>query len=244
MKTKYFLGILTLVGFMACKPAEVSLSPDLTAEAMTVKGRNGFQIGQTIQFGQFTTGKVRRGWTQGYDLPFTLRFQKAKEKLSYTQFDPEGRTAHVVCVSKFSSVELPVLGDFFGLPLDYQNCFAGNIALGNTNWDFVLHNPNGDFLRERASAGLARSAGKQIDIQAIRGLKGQPHWMEQLAVYGHEFLLDGKVVAAVSTVNRGKVWISESLDYETRLVIAAMATGILLRTDVESVDMRSAGNAD
>lgn len=244
MKTTSFLAILIFSGFMACKPAEVSLSPDLNAEAMTVKGRNGFQIGQTIKFGAYTTGKVRRGWTQGYDLPFTLRFQKAKEKLSYTQYDPEGRDAQVVCVSKFSNVELPVLGDFFGIPLDYQNFFAGNVALGHTNWDFVLHNPNGDFLREKASAGMARSAGKQIDIQAIRALKGQPHWMEQLAVYGHEFLIDGKVVGAVSTVNRGKVWISESLDHETRLVIAAIATGVLLRTDVESVDMRSAGNQD
>lgn len=241
MKTTYFFAVLLLLGFVACKPAEVAISPELKAKAMPVKGRNGFQIGQTIKFGQYTTGKVRRGWTHGYDIPFALRFQKAKEKLSYTQFDPSGAKAEVVCVSKFSNVELPVLGDFFGIPLDYKNFFAGNVSVGNNQWDFILHNPNGDFLREKASAGFVKKADNRIDIEAIRGLKGQPHWMEQLAVYGHEFLMDGRVVAAVSTVNRGTVWIDETLDSETKLVIASVATGLLLRTDVEGVDMRSTG---
>jgi hypothetical protein len=241
MKTTSFFAALLLLGFVACKPAEVALSPDLKAKAMPVKGRNGFQIGQTIKFGQYTTGKVRRGWTHGYDIPFALRFQKAKEKLSYAQFDPSGAKAEVVCVSKFSSVELPVLGDFFGIPLDYQNFFAGSVSLGRNQWDFILHNPNGDFLREKASAGFIQHADRRIDIQAIRGLKGQPHWMEQLAVYGHEFVFDGRVIAAVSTVNRGTVWIDETLDSETKLVIASVATGLLLRTDVEGVDMRSTG---
>lgn len=241
MKTTSFFAFLLLLGFVACKPAEVALSPELKAKAMPVKGRNGFQIGQTIKFGQYSTGKVRRGWTHGYDIPFALRFQKAREKLSYTQFGPSGAKAEVVCVSKFSNVELPVLGDYFGIPLDYQNFFAGNVSLGPSNWDFILHNPNGDFLREKASAGFIQHEERQIDIQAIREMKGQPHWMEQLTVYGHEFVIGGRVVAAVSTVNRGTVWMDETLDAETKLVIASVATGLLLRTDVESVDMRSTG---
>jgi hypothetical protein len=241
MKTTSFFAIIFTLGFISCKPAEVVLSPDLKAEAMVVKGRNGFQIGQTIKYGNYTTGKVRRGWTQGYDLPFTLRFQKAKEKLSYTQYDPEGRSAQVVCVSKFSNMELPLLGDFFGIPLDYQNFFAGNVTLGHTNWDFVLYHPNGDFLRERASGGFATSASHRIELKAVRGLKDQPHWMEQFTVYGYEFMYKDKVVGAVSTLNRGRVWIDESLDGEAKLVISSIATGLLLRTDVESVDMRSTG---
>lgn len=61
--------------------------------------------------------------------------------------------------------------------------------------------------------------------------------MDKLAVYGHEFRIAGKVVGAVSTINRGKVWIDPQLDPETRTVIAAIATGLLLRTDVEGADM-------
>ncbi len=235
MKQNIFIALITTLGLFACKPAEITLSPELNAEAMSVKGRNGLQIGQIIRYGEYRTDKVRRGWTGSYDVPFILRFQGAKEKMSFTQFGPDGKLAQVACISKFQSKELPIVQDFFGIPLEYQNFFAGNISIATMNWDFIIHNPNGDFLREKASAGFVQNGSNRIDIQAIRGLKGQPDWMKKLTVYGHEFMINGKVVGAVSTVNRGKVWIDETLDANTRTVIAALATGLLLRTDVEGV---------
>ena len=237
MKAITIIALFLLTGLFACKTAEIEIHPDLKAPAMSVKGRNGLQIGQVIRYGEYTTDKVHRGWTKGYDIPFILHFKGAKEKMSFTQFGPMGQQAEVSCVSKFKSTELPVLHDFFGIPLEYQNFFAGNISTGLSNWDFLLYNPNGDLLREEASAGFVQNGVTRIEIQAIRRLAGQPNWMDRLAVYGHEFYLDGKIVAAVSTVNKGKVWIDEQLDGDTRTVIAAVATGLLLRTDVESVDM-------
>ena len=240
MKPTSIIALLVLTSLFSCSTPEIAVDPSLSAEAMAVKGRNGLQIGQVIRYGDYTTDKVRRGWTKGYDVPFIIRFQGAKEKLSFTQFGPGAVQAEVACVSKFKSTEIQLVRDFFGIPLDYQNFFAGNIAIGagGANWDFLLHNPNGDFLREKASAGFAQNGARRIEIQAIRGLEGQPEWMKQLTVYGHEFRLDGKVVGAVSTMNKGKVWIDPQLDAETRTVIAAVATGLLLRTDVESVDMQ------
>lgn len=239
MKPTFLIALLALTSFFACRTPEIMLDSSLTAEAMPVKGRNGLQIGQVIRYGEYTTDKVRRGWTKGYDIPFIIRFQAAKEKLSFTQFGPNHLQAEVACVSKFKSKEIELVRDFFGVPLEYQNFFAGNIAFatGGANWDFIIHNPNGDFLREKASAGFAQNGSKRVDIEAIRGLKGQPDWMKELTVYGHEFRIGGKVVGAVSTVNKGTVWIDPQLDAETRTVIAAVATGLLLRTDVEGTDM-------
>ena len=240
MKSRTIIALLALTSLFACRTPEIAIDPTLTADAMSVTGRNGLQIGQVIRYGEYTTDKVRRGWTKGYDIPFIVRFQGAKEKLSFTQFGPEGAQAEVSFVSKFKSTEIELVRDFFGIPLDYQNFFAGNISLGEgrANWDFILHNPNGDFLREKASAGFIQNGTKRIDVQAIRGLEGQPDWLKQLTVYGHEFRQDGKVVGAVSTMNKGKVWIDNQLDAETRTIIAAVATGLLLRTDVEGVDMQ------
>ncbi|MDX1910971.1 MAG: hypothetical protein SFV22_05775 [Saprospiraceae bacterium] len=239
MKTTIFSGLLALL-IVSCKPAEIAINPQLNAQAMSVKGRNGFLIGQKIKYGVYHTDKVQRGWTQGYDVPFMLRFQGAKEKLRFKQYGPEGISAEVSCVSKFKNVELPILGEFFGIPLDYRNFFAGNIRVGDAYWDFILHNPNGDFLREKKSAGMARYGDHVIEINAVRGLKNQPEWMKDLTVFGHEFSINGKVIGAVSTVNRGTVWIDESLDATHKTVLAALATGILLRTDVEGVDMQAA----
>ncbi len=240
MHSKIVIALLALTGLVACHTPELVLDPSLTAGAMPVKGRNGLQIGQVIRYGDYTTDKVRRGWTKGYDIPFILRFQGAKEKLSFTQFGPENTRATVSCISKFKSTEIELVRDFFGIPLEYQNYFAGNITVdqGGANWDFILHNPNGDFLREKSSAGFIRNGEQQIAIEAIRGLKGQPDWMKELTVYGHEFRIGTTVVGAVSTINKGTVWIDERLDAETRTVIAAVATGLLLRRDMEDVDMQ------
>lgn len=235
MKTTSVIFTLALLGLFACKPAQITTDPTMNAEAMPVKGRNGLQIGQVISYGEYRTSKVRRGWTKGYDYPFRVHFQGAKEKLSYTQFGPNSLQAEVACISKFKSVELKLVKDYFRIPLKVENFFAGTIAFEEKKpvWDFILYNPNGDFLQKQESAGYAQNGTQQLDIQAVRGLDGQPDWMKKLGVYGHEFLLNGKIVATVSTVNKGTVWIDKSLDAELKTVIAAVSTGLLLRNDVE-----------
>jgi hypothetical protein len=240
LKNYAFVFLLGGVLLSSCKSAQVAFSPELNATAMPVKGRQGFQIGQVIRYGDYRTDKVRRGWTRSYDVPFILRFQGAQEKLSFTQFSPEGRAVRVSCVSRFKSNDLSLVQDFFSIPLQYENYFAGTLLTAQEDtWDFVLYNPNGDFLRQKESAGYARNYAQTIEIKAVRGLENQPEWLKKMAVYGHEFVLNGKVVGAVSTLNNGTVWIDPSLDAETRTILAALATGILLRTDVEVVETNS-----
>jgi hypothetical protein len=239
MKQSILMATVALLALFSCKSPQITLSPDLNAEAMSAKGRNGFTFGQTIEFGAYATSKVRRGWTQSYNIPFVLRFQGAKEKLSFVQYGPNGQLAQVSCVGRFKSIEVPLIGEYFGIPIEFSHFFAGNISISTMNWDFVVHNPNGDFLREKPSAGFAQCGSNRIEIRAVRALEGQPHWMKKLTVYGHEFVLGGKTVGAVSTINNGKVWIDASLDAPTRTVIAALASGLLLRTDVESADSQA-----
>src|SRR5690606_25121974 len=68
MKPIVIISMLVLIGLFACRTAEIAVNPELNASAMPVKGRNGFQIGQVIRYGAYTTDKVRRGWTKGYDI--------------------------------------------------------------------------------------------------------------------------------------------------------------------------------
>lgn len=240
LKSYAFVFLLGGVLLSSCKTAQVAFTPELNATAMPVKGRQGFQIGQVIRYGDYRTDKVKRGWTRSYDVPFILRFQGAQEKLSFTQFSPEGRAVKVSCVSRFKSNDLSLVQDFFSIPLQYENYFAGTILTAQEDtWDFVLYNPNGDFLKQRESAGYARNYAQTIEIKAVRGLENQPEWLKKMGVYGHEFVLNGKVVGAVSTLNNGTVWIDPSLDAEIRTIMAALATGILLRTDVEVVATNS-----
>ncbi|MCB0535371.1 MAG: hypothetical protein KDD14_24400, partial [Saprospiraceae bacterium] len=108
MKPTLVITLLALTGLFACRTADIVIDPALSANAvgMPVKGRNGWQIGQIIRYGEYTTDKVRRGWTKGYDVPFIVRFQGAKEKLSFAQFGPENMRVEVSCISKFKNVEI------------------------------------------------------------------------------------------------------------------------------------------
>lgn len=226
------VAMAVVAAMSACHPARLAYSPGLQTEttALAVKGRNGFQIGQKISFGEYQTGKVRRGWTSGYEIPFRISFRGAKEKLSYDLKSPEGASAEVSCVSKFKAVEYQLVRDYFSIPIKVDNFFVGNIFLheSGSNWDFIVYNPEGGYLLGEAS-GYAQNGSQRIDFVPIRKLEGQPDWLDPLTVYGYEFRLGDETIGAVSLVNKGEVRLAENKDAEIRLVVAAVATGLLLR---------------
>lgn len=230
----HLLSVCTIALVLtSCHPARLVIDPNLaeSTAALPVKGRNGFQIGQKLSFGEYETGKVRRGWTKGYDIPFRVRFQGAKEKLSYDLNDPQGAAADVSCISKFQAIELQLVRDYFSIPLKMENFFAGNILLedGATNWDFIVYNPEGGLLLGGETVGYAQNGARRIEIVPVRQLEGQPKWLDPLTVYGFEFHIGGQVIGAVSLIDKGEVRLADGLDPEIRMVTAALATGLLLR---------------
>jgi len=68
-----------------------------------------------------------------------------------------------------------------------------------------------------------------MDLLPVRKIEGQPDWLDPLTVYGYEFVMDGKVIGAVSLVNKGEVRLVENTGPEVKLVASALATGLLLR---------------
>lgn len=225
-------AMVAIAAVSACHPARLAYSPTLQAEttALAVKGRNGFQIGQKLSFGEYHTGKVRRGWTTGYEIPFRISFRGAKEKLSYDLTSPEGKSVDVSCISKFKAIEYQLVKDYFSIPVKVENFFAGNILLdeNGSNWDFIVYNPEGGYLLGESS-GYAQNGSQRIDFIPIRKLEGQPDWLDPVTVYGYEFRLGNETIGAVSLVDKGEVRLAENKDPELKLVIAAVATGLLLR---------------
>lgn len=211
------------------------LSPELQRNTeMHVKGRQGWQFNQVIRFGNFSTSKVKRGWTTSYDVGFTLRFQKAQEKLSFTQLTPEGRQAEVLVVSRFQNTEYELLRGFLAYSLRYENTCAGSIIpSGNrdSTWDFVVYNPEGNIEADPDCGVASDNWGNKIHIRGIQQREGQPRWTMG-ANYGFEFVRDGHTVAAVSTINNGNVWMNDGLDANTRLVVAALSSALLVRHNV------------
>ncbi|MEI6091133.1 MAG: hypothetical protein WCR42_11820 [bacterium] len=237
MKKIILLGLIILVS-VACTTPDIAVSDDLKtdAPAMVVKGRQGWQFNQVIKFGDYTTSKVKRGWTSKYDVAFYFRFQGAKEKLSFTQMTPDGKQAEILAVSKFRNEEVELIKGWLAAPLERTNTFAGTIIPSDSKekvWEFILYNPEGSFDKNNTECGLIKDPnGATVVIKAVKKLEGQKSWI-QIDNYGFEFWSDNKAIGAVSTINNGKVWIKNSLNPELKLVVSAVSTSILLRNSIE-----------
>jgi hypothetical protein len=216
---------------MACSTPNIIIDKELLdkTEAMPVKGRQGWQINQVIRFGDYKTSKVKRGWTFSYDIPFIAQFKGAKEKLQYHQFGMDNKRAEVFCVSKFTDHYVPILGDFFGIPLKYEDHFAGTIYQKGKKhpWDFIIFTPDGGTIKNR-TAGFIKNGATTIEIRGVREMEKQVY-LVKFDVYGYEFLLNGKSIGAVQTVNNGRVWIDPNQSSDIKLALASVATGLILR---------------
>lgn len=51
--------------------------------------------------------------------------------------------------------------------------------------------------------------------------------------YGFEFVRDGQAIGAVSVLGKGRVWLRQSLDADTRLVVAGVATALMVRQSLK-----------
>lgn len=226
--------LIALLG-TACSTPDLVLSSDLKNECTTyeVKGKQGLLINQVISWGPYHTSKVKRGWTSYLDIPFTVHFQKAKQKFEYVQYLPDGRQCNVMAMSTYKNAELSLLRDFFSLSLDYENTFAGVIVPKRAEeeyWDFIIHNPGGEDIKNLAGHAISESR-ESIKIKGVRKIEGHPG-IPQLENFGFEFSYEGKTIAAVSVINNGRVYLGNDIPDHVKPVTASLISAFLLRQDI------------
>lgn len=225
---------LFLVVLVGCKTPQMYVVPTLKndSETLSVKGRQGFQIGRHLSFGGYATSKVKQGWVKGYDIPFFVRFQGMKEKLSFQQFGRNGEMAEVYSVGKFRSTELPFIREHFNIVLKEKNHFAGTVILnsGQDVWEFLLYNPDGELFKDE-KAGFVQNNHEVIEVKGVTHLENGSNLSSKFL--GYEFIHHEKTIGAVETVNNGKVWFKNDLPDDLKLVLASLSSSLLLRTSLE-----------
>jgi len=224
------LFVVFFVFLQACKTPDIRIHPDLKAESTryTVSGKQGWMINQVVRFGDYSTSRIRRGWTVKYDIPFILRFQGASEKLSYIQYNADSMRAEVSAIGKFRNTELPIINEYFGIPLNYKHYFAGTVFVPSSgkHYDFILYNPNNNWVVLKTN-GYIKGSGLNYDIVGVRKFEGRKSW--SIENFGYEFYDGPKARGAVEIINNGKVWLHDSLSEEHKLVLAAISTALMIR---------------
>lgn len=201
------------------------------AELYTVDGRDGWRINQLITFGEFRAGPVTRGWTRGYDYPFLVRFSGASEKLQFPLVDQHGGQAQVFCFGKLRETDLRAFKDYFDVSLHATDTFTCSVssASGDT-YDFYVSNMNvQQNLDYKTMQGSLRGGGTEYQLRSVWRLDNGQRSLDTQPL-GVEFIRDGQAIAAVETVNEGRVWLRNGLDKSSRLAIAASASALLLRS--------------
>ena len=217
---------------------DVKLPDALKTNALVypVKGRQGMQLNQVISFGDFTTSKIKKGWTKTSGFTSGMKsVSKSSQKFSFTQFAPDKSQAEVACLGELSKAELEVIRNLFSVGVDFKNCFTGSISIETDSlaWEFVIIDP--DSKPENAvSSGFVRHGNVElIELYAITELERKkiPGFLQGV-VQGFVFRIDEQPVGAVSLYNKGTVVFSESASAEQKLVMSALSTALLVRANL------------
>lgn len=243
------ITLWVLSGLMACTTPQMLLNEQLASRSipMEVKGRQGLMLKQEISFGSYLSDRVKRGWTQtrGWDM-YLARLQDAKDKYSFTLFDTtaEVRAAYTVAASRnIKGIDLPIgqllgesvhpaLRELASFTIQAQDVFAA--SLYNNQWQEAWHlmilNPN-DIRKNGRYAGLLMN-DQQESIELIPVRKLQNGKTIGTDILGFDFVRQGKTLASVELLNKGRVWIDQSLEADERLVLASASATLLLQHDL------------
>lgn len=232
---KTFLRVLPviLLTIVACTTPQMMINRELkqNAPAWDVKGKQGWMINQKLSFGPYATGKVSRGWTRSYDIPFFVRFKGSREKFHFEQMGPQGSLV-VHTVQSLKSKEIDFLEGYFSIPIDFKDAFSGTIGTEDDpgKWTFVINNPNDQFFGE-TSEGYLSNGNELYTIREVRqnNKKRDTKWG---SIFGYEVFRNGKVVAGIQTINNGRVWLDQTISEEETQLLAAFAAALLLRSEL------------
>lgn len=242
---------------VSCTAAKVSVPDNFKAAStsMKVTGLNGWMINQQLQFGDYSTSPVKRGWdfssmNQHSRISFKVEDQllkvfnvqtdnrslSEKNKLQYTIQQGENQ-AGVFALEKFSERQLvfktadPRWGEVIHQQ-GFQYSFSAAIILLNDRrpepWQLVLANHNND------EKGYASNGDITIQISTLRiGNYTNPKGKEVKVVggpmfAGYELKVDDGVIGVVDLLDNRVIMVND-LDPAYKLVTAAVSSALMLK---------------
>lgn len=233
------LLLLLVTGLLlsGCKVAHIALTKDFQSgsSALTVEGRSLSIFSKSFQFGHYDVTDVHRGWTRGKGFSiWGYSASEAEQNYEFSVNESDRTTWDVQCTTEADWDQLETkgfLGGGFGIEFSSNRQLVCLLKLegdGKLSKLVMAQSLEDDVFRGALIDGAAR-----IDIAATHKLDTTPLKMKDPT--GYIFHMEGRPVGAVEVINKGTVWLNNSVTPVTRSALAATSAVLLLYQDIKNM---------
>jgi hypothetical protein len=233
--------LFTGLSLSGCQVAHMALPQILQGESneLTVEGRSLLFFGNSFDFAPYQVTDVNRGWTKGKGFSIssgTTEFStsEAKQKYEFSVNESGRATWEVQCATVADWSQLETEG-FFGGGFTIE--FSSNKQLVCTLKQEGSEKLSKLIMAQSASAnetalqGIMTDGTTRIDVSATHKLDTTP--LQVSTPTGYIFHIQDRPVGAVEVINKGTVWLSNSVTPEIRSALAATSAVLLLYQDIK-----------
>lgn len=226
-----FCAILcTALLVSGCSTARMALPPSFPAETapMQVSGHRGF--GRTLRFGQYEIRNISRGWrtTSSWRIDIYGGATSSRKSSFEVLNTASGEKTQARCVNnaKWQDLKDNVLGGELTWRFAGGVVYLAALERGEKRWELIMEQDNRGWMLE----GRLSDSKTSLAVRGTRRLEGSS-W-EFTEATGYIFSMNGRDVAAVETLNEGRIWVDAALSEELKDIISASSVALLLYGDL------------
>lgn len=219
MSVRNVFILMFCVAVAGCQVAQMKVSPALADVApFSVRGANPRVWNTDVAFGPWHTSQVREGltWSFGYRLlGIEARYAQQPYQLVVATGNARLQAECITRALSLSRNDLsvdPALGRLPALSCGFTGADEGTLRLNTT--------------AANAEQGEVVFGSDRWSVRSVDTFQGSP--IRNTEPIGYELSDDGSVVAAVETINSGRVWISPALSPQQQSRVAMLAAVLLL----------------
>jgi hypothetical protein len=238
-------GLLPLFAGLAlsgCQVAHMALPQDLQSKAseLTVEGRRLLILRDSIRFGPYHVTDIHQGWTRGGGFSISIgdsefSSSEAKRMYEFSVKEPDRPTWAAQCATMTDWTQLETegfLGGRFGVEFSSnQQLVCALKQEGSEKLSKLVMAQSSASAAATALQGTMTDGATRIHISATHALDTTP--LPMSTPTGHVFRIEGRPVGAVEVINKGTVWLDDSVAPATRSALAATSAVLLLHQDIK-----------
>jgi hypothetical protein len=220
--------MLVLALVIGCTPARMAVPPQMAASSdeLRVTEKPGFFAGDTLKFGPYRAREIHQGWTVEDRLEVNRFFHTDKgQSFGFRLFLDEAPRQRVACRAALEAngVQLGnfrIKGEHLGLA-----CRLGQGENPDAGWLVI---------EEEHHHQTGRVMVGEVTLEIDSDYRAQGTIADMRDPVGYKIYENGKLVAAVQTINDGAVWLSRDASLEVRQAASLAAAALLLFPQLRS----------